>query len=202
MNKSKISLTGLYLGALLLIPGSIQYFIYWIAGIIDGKAISSELWYHITLRIHIVLGIVAIFTGPTQMFEKMRLKNIKLHKRMGSFYALSVFLSGLSGLIVSFYAMGSIISKTGLFTLASLWLFSIIMAIFNIRTGNIKAHKFWMYINYGLTFGAVTQRLILLIGQLAGIEFLSLYAFVNWASWMINVGIAITLFKRQTVSTT
>lgn len=190
-------LTLFYLGSTIMVLGAIQYFIFKNGGILHDKPEASQLWYHIVLRIHITGGLIAIFSGPTQLFEYFRIKNMRMHRRVGYLYAGSVLTSGLTGLVISFYAMGGIVSKSGLFTLSLIWLFSLSMAMLNIFSGKIEKHKFWMYINYALTFGAVTQRLMLGIGQLIGIEFLSLYAFTNWVSWMINIAFVCWRYNKS-----
>ncbi|MFM2395121.1 MAG: hypothetical protein RLZZ546_3104 [Bacteroidota bacterium] len=186
-----------YMGALLMVLGSIQYFLFKIAGILNDKPIGKNLWFQILLKIHIVGGLIAIFSGPTQLFDYFRIKNLKLHKRLGYTYAFSVLTSGLIGFFISFFAMGGFISKSGLITLSTFWLGSLFLSMKNIYSKNIERHKFWMFINYALTFGAVTQRLILGIGQLIGFEFLSLYSFTNWVSWMLNICFVLWKYNRR-----
>jgi Predicted membrane protein (DUF2306) len=187
----------LYLGATLMILGAIQYFIEKNAGIMIDKPIASSSWYGLVLRLHITCGLVAIFTGPTQIFEYFRVKNIVLHKRIGYMYTISVALSGLAGMVISFYAMGGWLSKAGLFALSLTWLSTLSYGIYAILRKNIQVHKYWLHINYGVTFAAVTQRLLLLFGQLMGVEFITLYTFTNWVSWIFNVVVVVWLNNRM-----
>jgi len=184
-------------GALLVLFTSIHYFTTMITGIVEDKEIATEMWYHLTLRVHIAFGMVAIFTGPFQFIKSIRMNNMKFHRRSGYVYATSILISGLAGLVVAQFAMGGIISSLGFSTLALLWLFSIQQSIRAIRKHKIEAHKKWMFISYGLTFAAIPQRFFLALALITDISFIDIYRMSAWFPWIFNTIIALILYNRM-----
>ena len=189
-------IAGLFIGAAFLLLTSLQYFLLKVTGLMADKPIGNQLWYGIVLRLHIIGGLVAIFTGPFQFMPRFRNRRLRLHKNLGYAYISGVIISGLAGAVVIPHAMGGIISQTGLLTLSACWLFSLERAVRTILKKDFKGHRRWMFINYALTFGAFTQRLFLGFALLTGIDFLVMYRIANWAAWIPNVLIAILLVRR------
>lgn len=194
----KYLLTGFFfLGAVTMLFMSLHFFQHEISGILKYKEIASQSLFRLCFKSHILFGIIAIFTGPTQFLTRFRNKYLSLHRKIGYLYFASVVISSLMGLIVAPYAMGGIISSTGFSLLAVFWLVSALAALVAIRKKNLTLHKRWMFINYGLTFAAITQRTMLLIPLLTGLEFLPVYRASAWLPWMLNTLIALYLFRQS-----
>lgn len=180
-----------------MIVMSIHYFQSDSAGILKRKEIAERLWYLLTFRTHIFLGLVAISIGPFQFLKKIRINYKTVHKVIGYIYTISVFLSGLSGLIIAQFAMGGWITTIGFSILSLMWIYTIVKAITFIKDGDILQHKKWIYLSYGLTFAAITQRTLLLIPLLTEIPFIPIYQLSAWLPSLINLSIAYFLFKRS-----
>ncbi|MFS4449000.1 DUF2306 domain-containing protein [Maribacter sp. 2307UL18-2] len=153
----------LFIGAISMIVMSLHYFQSDGAGILERKEIAESSWYLLTFRTHIFLGLVAISIGPFQFSKRIWFNYKTVHKVIGYIYTISVFLSGLSGLIVAQFAMGGWITTIGFSILSLMWIYTIVKAITFIKAGDVLQHKKWMYLSYGLTFAAITQRTLLLI---------------------------------------
>jgi uncharacterized membrane protein len=190
----------LFIGAISMIAMSLHYFQSDSAGILKRKTIAESFWYLLTFRTHIFLGLVAISIGPFQFLKKIRFKYKNVHKVIGYIYTISVLLSGLSGLIIAQFAMGGWITTIGFSILSLMWIYTIIRAITSIRDGNVSQHKKWMFLSYGLTFAAITQRTLLLIPLLTEIPFIPVYQLSAWLPSLINLSIAYFLFKRSNVN--
>ena len=173
---------------------SAHYFLFEISGILQGKKIAYSLWYQVSFRAHIFFGIVAIAFGPWQFLKSMPLKSPKMHKSIGYIYTFSVSTSSVSGLIIAQFAYGGWISALGFSTMAIAWFVSLVLAIKAIQSGHITKHMQWMYINYGLTFTAITQRTWLLSAFVFNLPFLPIYQSSAWIPWLINVSVAYCLF--------
>lgn len=186
-----------YVGAMTMLVMSMHFFQNEISGILKYKEVSEHLLFRLCFKSHILFGIIAIFTGPTQFSTKLRLKRLDLHRRLGYVYFVSVMISALMGLGIAPFAMGGMISTLGFSTLAVFWLISAIRAITSIRRKDVVTHKKWMFINYGLTFAAITQRTLLLIPLFTNIEFIWIYKISAWLPWMLNTAIALYLFNRS-----
>ncbi|WP_179022265.1 DUF2306 domain-containing protein [Winogradskyella forsetii] len=190
----------LFIGAISMIIMSLHYFQSDSAGILKRKAIAESFWFLLTFRTHIFLGIVAISIGPFQFIKKIRYNYKTVHKVIGYLYTVSVFLSGLSGLIIAQFAMGGWITTIGFSILSLMWIYTITKAITSIRAGDVLNHKKWMFLSYGLTFAAITQRTLLLIPLLTDIPFIPIYQLSAWLPSLINLSIAYFLFKRSYVN--
>lgn len=147
---------------------------------------------------HISLGGLALLTGFSQFFKKLRKKRLGLHKFLGKIYVLSVLLSGIAGLVIAYFATGGIVSALGFGSLAILWLYTTANAYLTIKQGKIDAHQRWMIRSYALCFAAVTLRLyipIFLTGL--GIDYLPAYKMIAWLCWVPNLLVAEFLIVRK-----
>ncbi|MEM9917984.1 MAG: DUF2306 domain-containing protein [Bacteroidota bacterium] len=186
-----------FVGAITMLVMSLHFFQNEISGILKYKDVSSNFLYRLCFKTHIFLGIVAIFTGPTQFLTKWRASYLKVHRRLGYVYFLSVLISAVMGLLVAQFAMGGMVSMLGFSVLGVFWFLSAVLAIAAVRKKDIVAHKKWMFISYGLTFAAITQRTLLLVPLLTSIEFIFIYRLSAWLPWILNTTIALYLFKKS-----
>lgn len=197
----KLATTAFFLlGAISILLMSIHYFQSDTAGIMKGKSISSELWYRYFLRTHILFGIITIAVGPFQFIKKWRMRFIATHRKMGYLYFGSVLVSSLTGLVVAQYAMGGWSTRIGFSVLALLWGTTTILAITSIIKGNLLQHRKWIYLSYGFTFSAITQRTFLLTAFINGIDFIDIYRWSAWLPWIMNAIVAIVLFERSVMN--
>lgn len=176
---------------------SMHFFQNEVSGIMKNKDISSNAIYRLCFKSHILFGIIAIFTGPIQFLTNLKRSYLSLHRIMGYIYFVSVLISAVVGLVIAPYAMGGLISTIGFTILGIFWMSSAILAIIAIKNKDITTHKKWMFINYGLTFGAITQRTLLLVPLLINIEFIPIYRLSAWLPWILNTFIAFYLFKKS-----
>lgn len=186
-----------FIGAITMLVMSLHFFQNEISGIMKHKDISANILFRLCFKSHILFGIIAIFTGPSQFLTRLRMKRLDLHRRLGYIYLFSVLISSVMGLLVAPFAMGGIVTTFGFSILAVLWFVSAIIAISSIRRKDIVTHKKWMFISYGLTFAAITQRTLLLIPLLTDIEFIFIYRLSAWLPWILNTAIALYLFKKS-----
>ena len=170
-----------------------------LSGILQNKPIAQMEGYRMLFRLHILTGIIAISLGPLQFLSSLLHRYPRLHKGLGYLYGISVFLSSLSGLVVAQYAMGGMPTRIGFSLLAVCWLVSLLIAITYAQKGKISLHRNWMYLNYALTFAAITQRTLLLLAFIPGIPFMPVYQLSSWLPWMLNLGIAGYLIKRKSL---
>ena len=192
----KLAIGFFLIGAMSMIIMSWHYLIEPASGILIKKAAAQYDWYKFIFRTHVLFGLIAISTGPFQLSNTLRRRNLSLHRSLGYLYSLSVGLSSLAGLGVAPHAMGGWISSLGFSILAVLWFSTLVLGVTAARKGDIIRHHMWMFLNYGLTFSAITQRTMLLLAFIPSLPFLSVYKASAWLPWMINVAIAYTIFLR------
>ena len=151
----------------------------------------------IGIYLHIFSSLIALAIGPFQFYEKFRLNKIQVHRLLGKIYLISVLVGALSGLYMSQYSFGGMISHSGFFTLAILWIATGYKAYHSIKNKNVQVHQYWMFINFALTFAAVTLRTGLGIGFASGTPFEVFYPYLAWLCWVPNLLVALVIAKKQ-----
>ncbi len=63
---------------------------------------DESLWIFM-IRLHILLAIISLLTGPLGVMKKIRIKSMTFHRWNGRFYVLSIILNFIPGLYVSFF---------------------------------------------------------------------------------------------------
>jgi uncharacterized membrane protein len=154
--------------------------------------------YIIPLRFHIAGGIGALLAGPWQFSEKLRARNLNLHRWLGRFYLLEVALGSIAGFGMALVSEEGLPTHFGFGILAVLWFFTGLQAYRMVRRGNIEAHRQWMIRNFALTLAAVTLRnwLPLMLFALHW-PFSRAYIIVSWLCWVPNLLVAEWMIVRR-----
>ena len=83
-------------------------------GVAVHPGMKSNFQAHpIGIYLHIFSSLIALAIGPFQFYEKFRLNKIHVHRLIGKIYLISVLIGGLSGLFMSQYSFGGMISHSG-----------------------------------------------------------------------------------------
>jgi uncharacterized membrane protein len=153
--------------------------------------------WNIVLSAHIVTASLAILIGPFQFFKKFRNKRMNLHRNLGKVYVISIFISGLTGIYLSYFAFGGIISKLGFLSLSIAWLVTTYFAYKNIRMKRISEHERWMYRSFAVTFAAVTFRIWSAVIGYSLDDFTFGYTAAVWVSWIGNLAVMEFWIKKN-----
>ena len=155
------------------------------------QALLNSSLYLTAFYTHIFLGGLALMTGFSQFFKKLRVKRLSLHRNLGKVYIVSVLLSGIAGLGIAFFADGGIIPATGFAVLALLWLYTTSKAYSTIKKKQVNKHQQWMIRSYALCFAAVTLRIYLpLFLAVFKMDFIPAYTIIAWLCWVPNILVA------------
>ncbi|AQX83846.1 DUF2306 domain-containing protein [Elizabethkingia bruuniana] len=160
------------------------------------EVLHNIIW-QLSFYSHIIFGGLSLFIGWRQFGKKFRDKHIKLHRNIGKLYVISVIISSVAGIYMGFYANGGIISGTGFILLGLIWFSTTVMALSQIRKGNIIQHQQLMTYSYACTFAAVTLRLWLPLLTIITKDSALSYLVVAWLSWVPNL-IAAYFINRKT----
>lgn len=172
-------------------------------GLLSSKTaelLNNNLW-NISFYGHIIFGGLALLIGWLQFSQKLRRKNIKIHRTIGKTYMIAVLISGICGLFIALYATGGIISKLGFFTLGIIWLSTTVLGFKAIKKGNVELHKEFMIFSYAACFAAVTLRIWLPVLTSVMGEFIGAYRIVAWLSWVPNIIVAFFIVRKNKRST-
>jgi uncharacterized membrane protein len=168
-----------------------------------GSLLESRLW-NIAFYQHILLGMISMLTGWSQFSQRLRNKNINLHRALGKIYVIAVLLSGSAGFYLALFATGGLPANLGFSLLAIGWLFSTVKAYLVIRNGQADSHQRWMIRSYAFCWAAVTLRIWLPLFQIfTNLEFITAYQIISWLCWVPNLLIAefiISKMKRKKLS--
>lgn len=161
-------------------------------GLLGSKSpeLLSNVFWNVGFYGHIVLGGLALLIGWVQFSEKLRQKNMKLHRNIGKIYILAVLISGICSLYIGYYATGGIISSAGFMALGVFWLVTTFLAYQAVKNRDIDRHKKLMIYSYAACFAAVTLRIWLPILTSVMGDFIPAYQIVAWLCWVPNIIVA------------
>jgi hypothetical protein len=163
------------------------------------KIIHIRHWRY-SFNIHILFSIFSLVAGLTQFSRYIIRKHKKLHRYMGYVYVIDVLvLAGPSGLIMGFYANGTLWARTSFTILAALWILFTAIAYKKALNKDFVSHRNWMMRSYALTLSAITLRLLaLILPRFFHMEAFFEYTLIAWLSWTINLVIAeMLIFSKR-----
>ena len=167
-------------------------------GLLASKSdvlLSNVIW-NTGFYTHIILGGIALLIGWSQFSEKLRIKNVKLHRRIGIVYVIAVLLSSLAGIYIGFFATGGFITSAGFISLGIIWFSSTLLAFLEVKKSNILQHQKLMIYSYASCFAAVTLRIWLPILIIIFKDFIVAYTIVSWLCWVPNLIVAYFLVNK------
>jgi hypothetical protein len=166
------------------------------------KIIHIKHWRY-SFNVHIIFSIFALVAGLTQFSNYILKNHKKIHRAMGYAYVLDVlFLAGPSGMIMGFYANGTIWAKLSFISLAFCWIIFTALAYKKAIDKNFKAHQNWMMRSYALTLSAISLRLLaMFLPKWFHMEAFAEYTLIAWLSWTVNLLISevIIFVKRNRI---
>ena len=143
------------------------------------------------LLLHIVGGMIALLTGPVQLWLGLADRGMAWHRRMGYGYITGITLGSVGAFYMATHTDFGWIFGAGLFGLGIAWVTTTALAFLAIKQSLIEQHKEWMIRSYVVTFAFVTFRVIQPALQAAhvGTVFEEL-AFAAWACWAVPLLVA------------
>ena len=138
------------------------------------------------LLFHIVGGMIAVLTGPVQLWLGLADRGMAWHRRMGIGYMTGVGVGALGAFYLSTHTDFGWVFGAGLFGLAVAWVTTTTLAYLAIKRSLTDQHKEWMIRSYVVTFAFVTFRVIQSALQAAQIGTpLEQLAVAAWACWAV-----------------
>jgi hypothetical protein len=137
---------------------------------------------------HMLVGPIALLTGPFQFIPGLRARRPRLHRWTGRVYASACLVAGVAALATAPFASGGLVAGLGFGLLAVCWIIATGMGWRTALTRQFTRHRVWMRFSYAMTFGAVTLRLQIPIGFLLGFHSYSeMSVWLAYTSWIPNV---------------
>jgi hypothetical protein len=138
---------------------------------------------------HMLVGPIALLTGPFQFIPKLRARRPRLHRWTGRIYAVACLVAGVAALATAPFASGGPVAGLGFGLLAVCWIIATGMGWRTALARQFEQHRIWMRFSYAMTFGAVTLRLQIPIGLIFfGFHTYSqMSVWLAYTSWIPNV---------------
>jgi Predicted membrane protein (DUF2306) len=137
------------------------------------------------LLLHITTGIVAILTGPVQLWLGLSDRYPAIHRRLGLVYLGSITVSSVAAYYLALHTDGGWVFGSGLAGLATAWLVTSSLAFLAIKRHLYEQHKEWMVRSYVVTLGFVTFRILFSALEASGVgtlpEQLGVAAWFCWS---------------------
>jgi hypothetical protein len=137
------------------------------------------------LLTHIAGGLIALLTGPVQLWLGLHNVKMDVHRKLGFVYIAGIAIGSVGAIGLALQTDGGLIFGSGLFFLAMAWLTTTSLAFTAIKKNLIDQHKEWTIRSYVVTFAFVTFR----IGQVAmtgrGVDLPTAIGVMAWACWAI-----------------
>lgn len=150
---------------------------------------------------HMLIGPIALMTGPWQFFAGLRTKHPRFHRWNGRVYIVACLISGMGALFTAPFASGGIVATIGFALLALSWLGTTFVAWRLAVARKFASHRILMRFSYALTFAAVTLRLQVPVGLifLGFASYREMSVWLAYTCWIPNV-IAVGLYTLASVS--
>jgi len=137
------------------------------------------------LLTHIAGGLIALLTGPVQLWLGLHNVKMDVHRKLGFVYIAGMAIGSVGAIGLALQTDGGLIFGSGLFFLAMAWLTTTSLAFMAIKKNLIDQHKEWTIRSYVVTFAFVTFR----IGQVAmtgrGVDLPTAIGVMAWSCWAI-----------------
>jgi len=137
------------------------------------------------LLLHVTTGMVALLTGPVQLWLGLSDRVTAVHRSLGFVYLGSVAVSSVAAYYLALHTDGGWVFGSGLAGLATAWLLTSSLALLAIKRHLYEQHKEWMVRSYVVTTAFVTFRVLSTALQAAGVgtqpEVLGVCAWFCWS---------------------
>jgi uncharacterized membrane protein len=138
------------------------------------------------LLLHVGGGMVALLTGPGQLWLGFNRKRLALHRTLGTIYMAAVAVSSVAAFYLAAHTDLGWVFGAGLTGLAIAWIVTTGLAFAAVRRGLIHQHQEWMIRSYVVTFAFVSFRIFAGILQAAQVGTLQeQLAAASWFCWAV-----------------
>ena len=137
------------------------------------------------LLTHIAGGLIALLSGPVQLWLGLHNVKMETHRKLGLLYIAGMVIGSIGAIGLALKTDGGAVFGSGLFFLAIAWITTTTLAFVAIKKGLTDQHKEWTIRSYVVTFAFVTFRVgqVALVGR--GVPLETAVGIMAWACWSI-----------------
>jgi hypothetical protein len=137
------------------------------------------------LLAHISGGLIALLTGPVQLWLGLHNVKMHVHRRLGLIYVASITIGSIGAIGLAFKTDGDVVFGAGLFFLAMAWITTTSLAYLAIRKDLTDQHKEWTIRSYVVTFAFVIFRASETMLARRGVPERAAADLMTWACWAV-----------------
>lgn len=161
-----------------------------------GELRFVSFW-RVSFYFHVIGSCVCLMMGPILMMPAL-LRFKRLHAVLGYVYLnVVLWIAAPSGLLISPFAKGGLISAAGFVATGIAWWFATWMGYRAIRNHEIQSHIIWMVRSYSIALSAVAFRIIQLILSYVSLSPDTSYTLAVWLSLAASFWISESCINRQ-----
>jgi len=166
-----------------------------------SPGVMANLFAKPWLALHAGGASTALLVGGFQFLPAVRRRRA-LHRVLGRVYATGCIVGGFAGFAMAFGTTAGPVAGWGFGILAVIWIYVTGQGWLTARARRFDEHRRWMTRSFALTFAAVTLRLYLPLGVMAGLTFDQIYIATAWISWVPNLLLAELFLRRERLGAT
>ena len=137
------------------------------------------------LLTHIAGGLVALLSGPVQLWLGLHDRAMDTHRKLGYLYMAGMAVGSVGAFGLALQTGGGVVFGSGLFFLGVAWVTTTTLAFVAIKKGLVDQDKDWTIRSYVVTFAFVTFRAFESALEAAGVPQLQAIGIMAWACWAL-----------------
>src|SRR6185312_490501 len=110
------------------------------------------------LLTHIAGGLIALLSGPVQLWLGLHNVKMDVHRKLGILYIIGMIVGSIGAFGLALQTDGGLVFGSGLFFLGVAWVTTTTLAFVAIKKNLIDQHREWTIRSYVVTFAFVTFR--------------------------------------------
>lgn len=176
----------LFIGLLITVKSLDYYSPDFSSGFLSDKEDIFKGLYKIAFYFHIISTPIALLIGTIQVFFNLNNRFKKSHQLLGKIYVfLILIICAPSGLIMSFYSFGGILSIISFLLLSVLLFYYTFKSYRAILNGDVKKHTENIIRSYLLLISAILLRILSFVFiHYFNWEGETMYTTIAWLSWL------------------
>jgi len=152
------------------------------------------------LLTHIAGGLVALLTGPVQLWLGLHDVKMEVHRKLGLVYIGAIAVGSVGAIGLALQTAGGLVFGSGLFFLAIAWIATTSLAYVAIRKNLVDQHREWTIRSYVITFAFVSFRAgqVALVGR--GVPLETAIGVMAWACWAIPLLVTEVIIEGRKIA--
>jgi hypothetical protein len=152
------------------------------------------------LLTHIAGGLIALLSGPVQLWLGLHNVKMEIHRKLGLIYIAGIAIGSVGAIGLALQTGGGFVFGSGLFFLAMAWIATTSLAFVAIKKNLIDQHREWTIRSYVVTFAFVTFRIgaAALTGRVADVQ--TAIGVMAWACWAIPLLITEVVIQGRKIA--